>query len=340
MRRALDDPFDLVEKLGLTDGMKRQSSGVLVLCPHHAERHASCSITRGADGTVRVKCHGCGWSGDVLHLIAEVNQLDLRRDFARVVELGAQLGGVTAAELTPPPRRPAPPPPEYVPEDELERFWAACQPPNLTSAFPHLLDLAVAFYFARRRWFPPEVAELDLVRVTPLPDSEFVWPPWWPRSRAAMWRIVMRAYDAKGRLRSVQGRAIDPDLRDKTRWPYDRASSGLFFANRPGIALLAGQPARPVRVELMEGLSDTLVRSVQIARQGLEVAVLGLTQGSPPALADVAWSEDVPVIVVTHADPTGERLAAESRRFIPAPVDVRRADMSKLVPVQENHGRV
>ena len=183
------------------------------------------------------------------------------------------------------------------------------------------------------------VAELDLARVTPLPDSDFAWPRWWPKSRASTWRIVMRAYDAKGRLRSIQGRAIDPELRDKTRWPYDRASSGLFFANLHGLALLRGE-AKPLRVELMEGLSDTLARSLQIADQGLPVAVLGMTHGSPPALANVAWPDDVPVIVLTHADPAGEKLAGESRRFIPFSIDVRRADMSKLVPAGGAHGRL
>jgi len=55
--------------------------------------------------------------------------------------------------------------------------------------------------FSQRNWFPPALAELDLVRVTPLPDSDFVWPRWWPRLRASRWRIVMRQYNAAGRLR-------------------------------------------------------------------------------------------------------------------------------------------
>lgn len=341
VRRALDDPLHLVAKLGLEEGMKRQAGGALVLCPHHIERHASCSITRGPDGTVRVKCHGCGWSGDVFHLIAEVSQLDLRRDFRKVVELGAELGGVTAGEATTPQplRRPAPPPPQYVSEDELERFWSACRPADLTAASPHPLDLAVAFHFARRAWFPPALATLDLVRVTPLPESDFSWPRWWPRSRASTWRIVARQYDAAGRLRGVQGRAVEMATKDKTRVPFGHRSTGIFFANPIGLAWLRRERT-PIRVELMEGLSDTVARSLHIARQAVPVAVLGLIQGSPPALSEVAWSDDVPVIVLTHADPAGEKLAAEARRAIPHRVDVRRADMSKLVPAGERDGRI
>jgi hypothetical protein len=343
IRRALSDPFDVVEQLGLTERMKRQARGVLVLCPHHIERTASCSITSGPDGTIRVKCHGCGWSGDVLHLIAEVNGLDLQRDFRKVVELGAQLGGISASDASrpTPPRRPPPSPqsPQYVPEEGLERFWAACGPPNLTSACPHALDLAVAFHFAHRAWFPPAVADLDLVRVTPLPDSNFAWPRWWPRSRASTWRLVMRQYDAAGRLRGVQGRAVDLGSKDKTRLPFGYSSAGIFFANPIGLALLRREQT-PKRVELMEGLSDTVARALQIADQQAPVAVLGLTQGSPPALAEIAWPNDVPVIVLTHADPAGEKLAADARRTIPLHIDVRRADMSKLVPPEERNGRL
>jgi hypothetical protein len=331
IRQALVDPLDVVTKLGLAEGMKRQARGVFVLCPHHIERHASCSVTSGPDGTLRVKCHACDFSGDVLHLIAEVHRLDLRRDFQRVIDIGAELGGVSETDAPPPPRSRAAPPPSYVPEEELERFWAACSRPNLTAAFPHELDIGVAFHFARRRWFPPLVAELDLARVTPLPESDFAWPKWWPRSRASQWRIVMRLYDARGQLRSLQARAIDLKTKDKTRNPFERASAGLFFANDHGLALLRGARA-PRRIEILEGLSDTLARSLDIADQGEPVALLGLTQGSPPALADVAWPDGVPIIVLTHADPTGERLANEARRRIPAHVDVRRGDMSKLAP--------
>jgi hypothetical protein len=49
----------------------------------------------GRDGTLACKCHGCGWSADVLGLIAAVHQLDARRDFRRVLDLAADIAGVS-----------------------------------------------------------------------------------------------------------------------------------------------------------------------------------------------------------------------------------------------------
>jgi hypothetical protein len=115
----------------------------------------------------------------------------------------------------------------------------------------------------------------------------------------------------------------------KTRWPRGFASAGLFFANAKGLELLRGE-GTPQRIELLEGLADTLARSLQLDHQ--PVAVLGLTQGSPPGLAQVAWPAGVPIIAVTHSDRAGEALAQASRRMIPPHIDVLRANMAKLVP--------
>lgn len=93
LRRELADPRDLAALLGLDEGAKRQADGVTVLCPWHEERSPSCSITTGSDGTVRVHCFGCDAGGDALSLIAQVNGLDLRTDFKRVLIEAAELAG-------------------------------------------------------------------------------------------------------------------------------------------------------------------------------------------------------------------------------------------------------
>ncbi len=114
VRDALCDPRGLCDALGLLDGPRswsRQARGVLVRCPWHEERTPSCSVFVGGDGTVAVKCHGCGASGDALSLVAAVRGLDLRADFGAVLEECAYLAGV---RLTPPSTgyvaRPAPAP--------------------------------------------------------------------------------------------------------------------------------------------------------------------------------------------------------------------------------------
>lgn len=101
VRDALCDPRGLCDALGLLDGPRswsRQARGVLVRCPWHEERTPSCSVFVGGDGTVAVKCHGCGASGDALSLVAAVRGLDLRADFGAVLEECAYLAGV---RLTP-----------------------------------------------------------------------------------------------------------------------------------------------------------------------------------------------------------------------------------------------
>jgi hypothetical protein len=123
VRAALTDPRALCDALGLLDGPRswsRFARGVIVRCPWHDERTPSCSVYRADDGTIAAKCHGCGASGDALSLVAAVGGLDLRRDFAAVLDEAARLAGVrlsspstgyTAPRPSPAPR-PAPAPRE------------------------------------------------------------------------------------------------------------------------------------------------------------------------------------------------------------------------------------
>jgi DNA primase len=105
IRRALIDPRWLCEALGLLDGYKpgRQANGgLLIRCPVHADRTPSCSVRLGADGTIAVKCQGCGWSGDALTLVAAAHGLDVKREFLTVLQEAGALAGV---EVTPGARR-------------------------------------------------------------------------------------------------------------------------------------------------------------------------------------------------------------------------------------------
>jgi DNA primase len=105
LRRAhpLDDPHALAVSLGFRS--RRQPGGVLVSCPAHDERSPSCSLTLGPDGTVRVRCFGCGFSGDALGFVAAVRGLDARRDFAAVLK---EAGELTGSCPTPSPKRARP----------------------------------------------------------------------------------------------------------------------------------------------------------------------------------------------------------------------------------------
>lgn len=87
------DPTSLCKALGIDSRAKRQAGGLLVCCPVHQEKDPSCSVTRGPDGTIRVRCHACGWSADALGLVAVVHGLDVRKDFREVLSTFAALIG-------------------------------------------------------------------------------------------------------------------------------------------------------------------------------------------------------------------------------------------------------
>ncbi len=144
IRAALTDPRALCSALGLLEGSggygkgcawRSITGGVQVCCPSHDERTPSCSVTRGPDGTVRVHCFGCSEGGDALSLVAAVHHLDVRRDFARVLELAADVAGVARPSRStsawsssaphPPPRRPTPARADEVPDDGVMEQLAA-----------------------------------------------------------------------------------------------------------------------------------------------------------------------------------------------------------------------
>jgi DNA primase len=128
VRAALTDPVSLCDGLSLISGRKsyqRQARGVTILCPWHDERTPSCSVFL-KNGSIAVRCHGCGASGDALHLVAAAHRLDVRADFRRVLEIGADLAGIRLDDghtpsLRPAPR-PAPPEPERLDHDTFDRI--------------------------------------------------------------------------------------------------------------------------------------------------------------------------------------------------------------------------
>ena len=97
LRKRLTDPRHLCASLGLLDGYKpgRQAGGgLLIRCPAHGERHPSCSVRRGRDGTIQVRCFSCDFGGDALSLVAAARGLDPRRQFGAVLSEAARLAGL------------------------------------------------------------------------------------------------------------------------------------------------------------------------------------------------------------------------------------------------------
>lgn len=198
--------------------------------------------------------------------------------------------------------------PEHIPADQLFALWSAARSvrePQFHA--PNVYDMTVPFYLAGRRWFPWQVAELNLLRVLPKPEA-YAWPTWWPKSWARTWRLIAPAYDAQGMFRSIHGRAVIPSS-IKTRWPLGYPA-GFLFADRRGAALLRGDFGDTDRVVIVEGLSDMVAISLEIHDARTKCAVLGITSGSIPTLGKVVWP-DVPIVVGTDHDAAGERYALE-----------------------------
>lgn len=91
---AAPSPLELARLLGLEVDRRARPEGCKVLCPWHTERRASCRITT-RDRRLVAYCDACREGGDIFSLVAVVNGLDVRHDFRRVLELAAELVGVT-----------------------------------------------------------------------------------------------------------------------------------------------------------------------------------------------------------------------------------------------------
>ncbi len=313
IRRTLTDPRKLCDALGLSKGAERQSTGLLICCPAHGERTPSCSVTRGKDGTIRVKCFGCDWTGDALTLVAVVHGLDVRNNFQEVLLEAAQVAGLHnvvdelrgKAEWKPRPLPPAPEPgpdPEYPPAGEVADVWEAGQDARG--------DAIAAKYLTGRKLDPDAASQFGLLRVLPTVAALPITMPRWAHYGALSWqrsghRMVVPVYDHTGEMRSLRAWRLEGDAPAKRVPPSGCKATGLLMANRNAVQLLK-QASAPRRVLVVEGEPDFLTAAVRWS----ELAIFGVISGG--------WTEDfakrVPlgseVIVATHHDEAGEKYAA------------------------------
>jgi hypothetical protein len=314
IRRTLVDPVKLCRDLGLAEKSKRQAGGLSIRCPVHNEKDPSCSVTRGPDGTIRVKCFGCAFATDALGLIAVARGLNVRSGFVEVLREGCRLAGrhdleealsgAPVAERTAQPVRAPEPEPEaerdYPPADEVEALWAAAQPVTEdTDASGHLVG---------RRIDPEGVAALDLARVL-LRNVATDRLPRWARHRGVWWRdsghrMLVRVFDSDGVFRSLRGWRVREGDTPKRLPPGGHRAAGLALANEPAQAMLRGDES-PGRVVVVEGEPDWVVRSVANPRE----CVIGILSGTwhEGFAARVPYGAEV--LVRTHLDKAGDRYA-------------------------------
>jgi hypothetical protein len=323
IRHALVDARSVCERLALISTPRsfvRQTGGVIIRCPWHDEKTPSCSIRRGSDGTLAIRCHGCGVTGDVLTLIAQVRGLNLGRDFREVLIEGAHLAGLhtLVAELeqrtdrqdAPAPRAaaPVPAPPreperDYPPAAEVGALVDACSPASE--------DETAAAWVASRGLVP---AEVDAVVAGALPPGARL--PRWASYRGQPWtttghRLIVPVVDPAGAVRSVRAIRVTDGESPKRLPPGGHKAAGLVMACDIARAMLAGTFA-PERLLVVEGEPDFLV--VATRATGRATARIGLVSGG----WTLEFAQRVPVgttvLLWTDRDAAGERYAHEVAR--------------------------
>jgi len=312
VKAGLVDISALVSGLGLSAGSKRCSGGITVLCPHHAERHASCNVTTGDDGTPRVRCWSCGWTGDALDLICEVRGY-IKTDgeqFREVLAEGAQIAGMFALvdeirdgrepDMSRPiPEKPAPKPaPEYPPVLEVLDFWESCRP--VTD------DPRIVAYLRGRAIDASQVAKDDLLRAVAIDTARPSWSyakglPWYTTGH----RIAMRAWTADGCARGVRVWQCDGRDYPKRLPPFGHRAQGLVLANQNAVGLLEAK-TKPSRVVIVEGEPDHVTMATRCTTDD---AIIGIGSGF--------WTDEhakripnkMPVLIMTHTDEAGDKYA-------------------------------
>jgi hypothetical protein len=326
VKRALADPREVCRRLGLDQKAKPQGGGgLMILCPVHGDRSPSCSVTRGPDGTLRVKCFACDFAGDVFDLLAAVERLDRVRDFPELLRRAAELGHVTlerevirptakGAPAKPPVVRPLPRRP-YPPADEIGAFWAMCRPVGE--------DPEVCRWLEGRGLSPTAIGRYDVARALPLgaelprwasyrgdPDKRPKPEPW----SVLGYRLIVPLHDAFGVIRSVRARAVASIDGPKALPPSGFAAKGLVMAD-PLAAMVLALGSWPEhaerRIVISEGEPDFLTWASR-GTGARTLAVLGLA-GSGQWAKEIA--DRIPdgstVILRTDQDDAGDRYAEQ-----------------------------
>lgn len=316
VRQALSDPAEVATKLGLKPHGRGRYT--LVFCPAHAEKNdPSCSL-RVKDGTIGVRCHACGWTGDVLTLIAVVEGLDPKREFKATLARACELAGMpeeadAIREGRPAPapralpRRPDPEPErDYPPLPEVLDLW--------TDARPVATDTEATAMLVSRRIDPDAVDRLGAARVLH-PQTHHERLPAWARFRgrqafARSWlvtghRLLVPVYDSTGALRSLRAWLVTGDATLPKRVPpAGYRASGLVLANTRAVRWLRGETS-PSSIVVVEGEPDWLVRSLVFPTE----VIVGIGSGSwnEGFAARVPFGSEVSLL--THLDGAGDRYA-------------------------------
>lgn len=122
-------------------------------------------------------------------------------------------------------------------------------------------------------------------------------PDWFP----AGYPLVVPAFNGKGELKSMHGRAVTPRPKGKTKtWPRGVRGSFLLLDPRWVRPWVQGLAPPPGRVLLTEGITDYL-------NGAMRMPTIGLTNGSFEALRLIRFHRDTRIVSAVDPDAVGDR---------------------------------
>lgn len=320
LKRMLSDVPAICSALDLCNGARLQSQGMLILCPWHAEKHASCSIRLGADGTVCVKCFACDATGDVLTLIAQARGLDIRTQFVAVITEARRIAEHIAAESS------TQMPGETNAEEKnscararvAEAILAACPLEAAPEARAylegrHLLDDAFADgWGALPGAFDEIIGVINQVMISLglelWEQSGFPSPhgglPWMEHQVLIPWR------DPSGNITTLQRRLIRPAGDEEQSYVFPRGGAAMW----PYGIEMVSSAGESIDIAFVEGAVDALALRVLYRKYDVERIVVAV-----PGVGNIRreWAEIArgrTVYVAFDRDEAGD-LAAH--RFAP-----------------------
>jgi DNA primase len=259
----------------------------MVLCPWHNERSPSCSLRLAKDGTIAVRCHGCGQTGDALGLIAQVRGLD---DFRATLRAAAEIANAPAVRDTLA-QRPVSDEREGVSSEDYHAIASCLLDACPLAGAPHVaayLDARGVYAdadAAGMRGFPrdarPLVASLletfepfhlEGAGVLRRGHDALDWPAW---CLLIPWRDRFR------RVQCIQRRNLD-GREPRYRFPQGRAPRAPFGVELLVDALAALGPEG--EVVIVEGAVDCLARRRLARRRDERAAVVGVYSASSPCV--------------------------------------------------------
>lgn len=302
-----------------------------VPCVWHEDSTPSLSLKRRPSGDVTVKCFGCGESGDAIKFLAKVIGSASKSFDLQLVDVARAIGMEPGTEWdgTAPVREIIEADPEYPPMDDMAELFAETSSSNPANASEVV-----------NNWFHA-AGEMDVIPDSATQNLSFDW------FRANGSWIILKAFDWKGKWRSVHARNIKRDYSGpKTIWPRGFSSKGLFLADKNGQAILRGDKFLKNRcrvIFLTEGITDTLSQIGYLKYRasenrpfcswgrGWQPSVIGLTMSSLAGLPLVDWptGNRVRYVIMTDNDTAGDKYAKAVEGALPKDAEVCRTEIKE-----------